>query len=408
MEHSCSRNIKCKEEENSISKQECNSIMLLFDSSSEESLDKAITTFSKFNLKDTSCINKSNTNEIKESKKISKIEPPQYSNISNTQILLTNSTKVPSNNYIYSPLIYNMGYTSYFQPLMQNNVGNHTYQPIYNTYSYPICLPYSYQNQLNYFSYQQVYPINNHKEDFIIHQIYSNNYKELIIQLKNSQNEQVINHIISNLSKIINNINGREFINQLIVVISDTSRVNIWKEILNEHDQNVFYTSDNYPIIKKLVYLAEHIKEQTQISCLFKPNLSSLCLNKISIKVIYHILKNFKEPTKFAIYSFIFENISMLSTHANGIILLKLFFNATILKDDRFKKDFLCSISNKVNSFIFDINGHKTFLYIIRFWKSIKDEIIHIILKQDLEKLIINNYSQNIVSKILTEYDDVS
>ena len=140
----------------------------------------------------------------------------------------------------------------------------------------------------------------------------------------------------------------------------------------------------------------------------FKPNLSSLCLKKIPIKVIYHILKKFKEPTKFAIYSFIFENIANLSTHANGIILVKLFFEVTSLKDDSFKKDFLCSISKKVNSFIFDIIGHKALLYIIRYWKSMKDEIINIILKQDLEKLLTNNYSQHIVSKILFEYDDVS
>jgi hypothetical protein len=115
-----------------------------------------------------------------------------------------------------------------------------------------------------------------------------------------------------------------------------------------------------------------------------------LCFEKITVKIIYHILKNFKEPTKFAIYSFIFENISKLSTNKNGIILIKYFFDITHSKDVSFKRDFLSSISNKVTSFIFDKIGYKTFLYVIKSWKDMKEEIIDIILHQNLEKLLIN------------------
>ena len=257
-----SRNKKYKEDD-SISKQESKNIMLLFSSSSEDTLDKAINTFDNFNLRDNNSSRQSHIDKTKESKKISKIEL-QSSNITNTRELLQNPYNVPSNNYTFSPPNYNMGY---IHPQISNNIGNFTYQPpLLNNFSFPTYSPYSYQNQLYNISYQNTY-VSNQKEEYIINQIFSNNYKEVINKIINSQNEQALNHIITYLSKIINNLNGKEFLNQLIVIISDSSRVNIWKEIMNEQNPNVFYTADNYPFIKKLIYLAEHIKEQTQISC---------------------------------------------------------------------------------------------------------------------------------------------
>ncbi len=165
----------------------------------------------------------------------------------NPQMFQTNFNLSQSTLYNYSPHILNFPFANYYYPQLSNSINNISYSPIINNYNLPYCH--------NLFSNQFIIPFSpdmnfkNNSEDTILKCIFFNNYNELLSRIKTFKNGHIMDHILSNIFKILNDFNGKEFLIKLIEDISTSERISIWKVLMNQLEI-INIKSNTYEFVK--------------------------------------------------------------------------------------------------------------------------------------------------------------